>query len=216
MLRNRLKVSSFFLLILPKRKPIKNDTLILMKIEKFINSIVEMPPEALQEMKDSFTAIELPKGTQILNQGKTCKKLFFIEKGLARSYYYNEKGKDVTVWFFSDNNIMVSVESFFQQKPSLYHMELLEDSKLYYITYDKLQSLFDKYHSIERFGRLLSIRLLTDVVEKLNAIQFQTAKERYQFLIKKYPDIAYRAPLGHIASYLGITQETLSRIRSEI
>ena len=185
-----------------------------MKLKDFILSIVSLPDNALAEMLSAFTPINLPKGTQILQQGKTCKKLFYIEKGLARSYYYNEKGKDVTVWFFSDNNIMVSVESFFQQTPSLYHMELLEDSTLYFSDYQKLQELFDKYHSIERFGRLLATQLLTDVVEKLNAIQFQTAKERYNFLIEKYPDIAYRAPLGHIASYLGITQETLSRIRA--
>jgi len=185
-----------------------------MKLKDFILSVVNLPDKVLAEMLSVFTPTKLPKGTQILQQGKTCKKLFYIEKGLARSYYYNEKGKDVTVWFFSDNNIMVSVESFFQQKPSLYHMELLEDSTLYYISNQKLQQLFDKYHCIERFGRLLAIQLLTDVVEKLNAIQFQTAKERYNFLIKKYPDIAFRAPLGHIASYLGITQETLSRIRA--
>ncbi len=185
-----------------------------MKLKDFILSVVNLPDDVLAEMLLAFTPTHLPKGTQILQQGKTCKKLFYIEKGLARSYYYNDKGKDVTVWFFSDNNIMVSVESFFQQKPSLYHMELLEDSTLYYIDYQKLQQLFDQYHGIERFGRLLAIQLLTDVVEKLNAIQFQTAKERYHFLIEKYPDIAYRAPLGHIASYLGITQETLSRIRA--
>ncbi len=187
-----------------------------MKLEKFIQSVVDMPQSVLQEMCGYFKKVNLPKGTQILEQGQTCKKLYFIEKGLARSYYYNEKGKDVTVWFFSDNNLMVSVESFFQQKPSLYQMELLENSITYEISYDNLQKLFDKYHCVERFGRRVSIDLLTDLVDKLNAIQFQTAKERYAFLIDKYPDIAYRAPLGHIASYLGITQETLSRIRSEI
>jgi len=186
-----------------------------MSLENFIQSVTDLPREALDEMRASFSKITLPKGTQILEQGKTCHKLYFIEKGLARSYYYNEKGKDITVWFFIDNNVMVSVESFFQQKPSLYQMELLEDSTLHYITYEKLQQLFDKHHSIERFGRLLAIQLLTKVVDKLNAIQFQTAKERYRFLIEKYPNIAYRAPLGHIASYLGITQETLSRIRAE-
>jgi len=187
-----------------------------MKLQDFIRSVIDLPQDAMAAIQQAFTKTEMPKGTKILRQGQTCKKLFYLEKGLGRSYYYNEKGKDVTVWFFSDDNIMVSVESFFQQKPSLYDMELLENSSLHYITYQDLQNLFDQYHSIERFGRLLAIQLLTDVVEKLNAIQFQTAKERYHFLIQKYPDIAYRAPLGHIASYLGITQETLSRIRAEI
>ncbi len=186
-----------------------------MALKDYIHSIVPLPEPVMQDVLQSFEKISLPKNTQILSQGKTCKYLYFIEKGLGRSYYINEKGKDVTVWFFSDQNIMVSVESFFQQKSSLYQMELLEDSQLYRISYSDLHKLFDKYHEMERFGRLVAIQLLSNLVEKLNAIQFQTAKQRYQFLIQKYPDIAYRAPLGHIASYLGITQETLSRIRAE-
>jgi hypothetical protein len=73
--------------------------------------------------------------------------------------------------------------------------------------------LFSKYHKMEKLGRLVSIEMLTKVVNKLNAIQFQTARERYDYMLAEFPDISYRVPLGHIASYLGMTQETLSRIR---
>jgi len=186
-----------------------------MSIEDFINKIVPIPNEVLEEIKTSFEKVDYPKGHKIIEQGHTCKYLYFIEKGLGRSYFINEKGKNITAWFFAENDVMTVVESFFQQKPSLYELELLEDTSLYRISYTELQKLFDKYHQVERFGRLLSIKLLIDVAHKLNALQFQTAKERYRFLIEKYPNIAYRAPLGHIASYLGITQETLSRIRSQ-
>ncbi len=186
-----------------------------MSLEKFINEIVPVPKESLDKIKESFEKIELPKGHKLIEQGRTCKYLYFIEKGLGRSYFINEKGKDITAWFFAEDDVMTVVESFFQQKPSMYEIELLEDTVLYRISYRELQKLFDKYHLVERFGRLLSIKLLIDVAHKLNALQFQTAKQRYRFLIEKYPNIAYRAPLGHIASYLGITQETLSRIRSQ-
>ena len=73
--------------------------------------------------------------------------------------------------------------------------------------------LLAKYHKMEKFVRLLSIEMLTSVAQKLNAIQFQTARERYDYMISEFPDISHRIPLGHIASYLGMTQETLSRIR---
>ncbi len=185
-----------------------------MTLRDYIYSIVPLENQVMQDVVQSFEQLQLPKGTQILSQGKTCQYLYFIEKGLARSYYINEKGRDITIWFFSDNNLMLSLESFFQQKPGLYQIELLEKSDLYRISYEGLHHLFDRYHGMERFGRLVSIELLNNAVKKLNAIQFQTAQQRYEFLIQKYPDIAYRAPLGHIASYLGITQETLSRIRA--
>ncbi len=187
-----------------------------MPLENFINTIIQIPENILLEVKEKFVKKEFSKGDKIVEQGKVCKYLYFIEKGLSRSYYINEKGKDITVWFFAENDIMTGVESFFQQKPSMYEMEFLEDSIVYQISYDDLNELFDKYHIIERFGRLLAIQLLTEVADKLNAMQFQSAKERYLFMIKKFPNISYRAPLGHIASYLGITQETLSRIRSRI
>jgi CRP-like cAMP-binding protein len=186
-----------------------------MSLEKFINEIIPLSKESFEKIEDSFEKIDLPKGHKLIEQGQVCKYLYFIEKGLGRSYFINEKGKNITAWFFAENDVMTVVESFFQQKPSLYEIELLEDTSLYRISFKELQKLFDKYHLAERFGRLLLIKLLIDVAHKLNALQFQTAKERYQFLIDKYPNIAYRAPLGHIASYLGITQETLSRIRAQ-
>ena len=74
--------------------------------------------------------------------------------------------------------------------------------------------LLAKYHNMEKFIRLLTIETLTKFVHKLNAIQFQTARERYNYMLAEFPDISHRVPLGYIASYLGMTQETLSRIRS--
>ena len=107
------------------------------------------------------------------------------------------------------------MDSFFQQTPSLYYLEVLEDSILYSISKKEIDKLFDKYPKMEKLGRLVSTEMLTRVVNKLNAIQFQTARERYDYMLAEFPDIAYQVSLGHIASYLGMTQETLSRIRSK-
>ncbi len=185
-----------------------------MKLEDHLLSIVDFSEDELYQIVSKFKIRTLEKGSSLAKSGVVCDTLYFIEKGVARSYYYNAEGKDITAWFFNEGGFMTSVESFFQQKASAYHIELLEDSILYCISKVDLELLFEKYHRMERFGRKLVIKLLGDMMGKLNAIQFQTAKERYHFMIHEYPNLYYRVPLGHIASYLGITQETLSRIRA--
>lgn len=184
-----------------------------MKLQDHLLSIVDFSEDELCQIISNFKIRTLKKGSSLAKLGVVCNTLYFIEKGVARSYYYNREGKDITAWFFNEGGFMTSVESFFQQKPSAYHIELLEDCVLYSISKVDLELLFEKYHRMECFGRKLVIKLLGDMMGKLNAIQFQTAKERYHFMIHEYPDLYYRVPLGHIASYLGITQETLSRIR---
>lgn len=186
-----------------------------MKLIEFIATLVDLPTEAEKEIFAAFKKEIFAKGDLILEKGKTCRKLYFVNKGLARSFYINENGKDITVWFFNSNSFLTAVESFFEQTPSYYNIQTLEETEVYSITHKKIHELFEKYHSMEKFGRILSIRMINLLAEKLNSIQFQTADDRYQFMLKTYPDIAIKAPLGHIASYLGITQETLSRIRAK-
>lgn len=184
-----------------------------MNIGQFLTSFAPFSDTELTDILSFFKKETIKKGTILIEEGQISNKLCFLEKGIGRSYYLKEDGKEVTVWFFGDGKFMTSLDSFFQQKPSAYYIEMLEDAMLYTITKKEIDSLFEKYHKMEKFGRLLSIQMLTDMVNKLNAIQFQTAKERYKYMLNEFPNIVYRVPLGDIASYLGITQETLSRIR---
>lgn len=184
-----------------------------MNLSNFLLSIIAFSPSELEDILSQFKHENVSKNTVLIEQGKVSKKLYFVEEGMGRSYYLKDDGKEVTQWFFGVGKFMTSVDSFFQQSPSLYYLETLEDSVLYSISKEDIDLLFAKYHKMEQFGRLVSIEMLTKVVNKLNAIQFQTAKERYEYMLAEFPDISYRVPLGHIASYLGMTQETLSRIR---
>jgi CRP-like cAMP-binding protein len=134
---------------------------------------------------------------------------------LFRWYYYNEDGKDITDSFGLENSFITAFDSFFQRRPSRYFIELLEDSTVYLMTYSDLERSFEKFPEIERVGRLILIEILEQTLEKNAALQFHNAQERYEFITEKYPDLLQRASLGHIASYLGITQETLSRIRGK-
>lgn len=184
-----------------------------MNLSEFLLSLIAFSPAELLDITSHFEKENISKDTMLIEQGEISKKLYFVEKGMGRSYYLKEDGKEVTQWFFGVGKFMSSVDSFFQQSPSLYYLETLEDSILYSISKENIDLLFSKYHKMEQFGRLVSIEMLTKVVNKLKAIQFQTARERYDYMLAEFPNIAYRVPLGHIASYLGMTQETLSRIR---
>ena len=184
-----------------------------MNLTNYLKSTVSFPSEELKDIISHFERESFLKNMPLVREGQVCAKLYFIEKGVGRSYYLTEAGKDVTQWFFVEGQFMSSIESFFQQIPSLYYLEMLEDAMVYSITREKLDLLFARYHNMEKLGRLLSTEMLTRVVNKLSAIQFQTARERHDYMLTEFPNIANRVPLGHIASYLGMTQETLSRIR---
>lgn len=184
-----------------------------MNLHTYITDIVSFPAEELEDIISYFKKETVQKNTPLVKEGQVCSKLYLVEKGVGRSYYLKEDGKEITQWFFVEGQFMSSIESFFQQNPSLYYLEMLEDSVVYSITRENLDLLFARYHNMEKLGRLLSTEMLTRVVNKLNAIQFQTARERYDYMLNEYPDIVNRVALGYIASYLGMTQETLSRIR---
>lgn len=186
-----------------------------MTLPEFLENIVSFPKQELDDIVSHFEKESVEKNQTLVREGQVCNKLYFIDKGLGRSFYLKEDGKEITQWFFIEGKIMSSVESFFQQIPSLYYLQMLEDSVVYSITRENIDMLFNKYHNMERFGRLLSTEMLTRVVNKLNALQFQTARERYTYMLTEFPNISNRVPLGYLASYLGMTQETLSRIRRQ-
>jgi CRP-like cAMP-binding protein len=184
-----------------------------MNITDFLIAYVPFSHDELNDILSNFTKEHVQKNQLLVQEGQVCRKLYFVEKGMGRSYYLKEDGKEVTQWFFGPGVFMSSADSFFKQSSSFYYLETLEDSILYSISYERVDLLLSKYHKMEKFFRLLAIDMLANIIQKVNAIQFQTAKQRYDYMISEFPNIYDRVPLGNIASYLGITQETLSRIR---
>src|SRR5690606_35030264 len=138
----------------------------------------------------------------------------FIEKGLIRSYYIKDD-KDITHHFFPEDTFNLPLESIFYKRPSPYGWEALEETTVRCIQYQDFEPYMLKIPGFEGFIRELLIEMIKVFSDRLYAIQFQTAQDRYTSLISKHPDILKRAPLGHIASYLGITQQTLSVIRAK-
>jgi len=157
--------------------------------------------------------MELPRGHSLLRPGGICQHLYFIEQGLTRTYYIKD-GRDITDWLIAENSIAVSIISFLTHQSDVRGIELLEPSVLWAISYNDLESLYKKYHDIERLGRLLLSAGMIQMQQRFVDLHFATARDRYQKLVDDNPSLLNRVPLGMIASWLGITQETLSRIRS--
>lgn len=171
--------------------------------------------EIATNLNEIFIREEYPKGHILLQPDNLSTQVFFIEKGFFRSYYYNSSGKDITHHFFGENYIFIPLESTFYHKKCPYGLELLESSTIQISTFPEMEKLLEQSHELEKLFRNLAINMLLETSDHLYAIQFQTAAERYKSLLKVFPNILQKAPLGDIASFLGITQQTLSVIRAQ-
>lgn len=154
------------------------------------------------------------KGDFFLKQGQIVSSLFVIETGLVRSYYIKDD-REIVSWFGFENNISGSVLPLFYMLPSLENIQFLETSTYYYITSKDLNELYEKSHEMNTIGRKMAEEYCTILEDRISSLQTENAEQRYNSLLKNIPDATQRISLGHIASYLGITQETLSRIRKK-
>ncbi len=156
-----------------------------------------------------------PKGELLSHQNSFNRNVYYMEEGLARMFYH-EKGKDITTNFHSEGKAFGSVDSIFSKVSSVYNIETLEESTITFCDYKKLEELCSVSLTSANFSRFVLGNLLTQMSKRVSSLQHMTAKEKYGQLLEENSNIILRAPLGMIASFLGISQETLSRIRSEI
>ncbi|MDH7447567.1 Crp/Fnr family transcriptional regulator [Aquimarina sp. 2201CG14-23] len=180
----------------------------------YIKSYINLSPEAESEISLLALVEETPKGHLLSKEGKTCERLYFIAKGTVRTYHY-QNGKDITYWIYPENTMITSWHSYMLRKPASEYIETTEDSILISLTYNQWQEIYLKYPKLERFGRLILEEQMALLDDFFKGYYFLTAKEKYELLVSVFPSITQRANLGHIASMLGISQETLSRIRGK-
>ena len=153
------------------------------------------------------------KPTIIVKEGQFADKTYFIAEGCSRAFYLKD-GKDITDWFAFEGDFISSIVSFFTHVPSPHYIEVLEPSILVELSRDNVFVLTEKYLDFDRLGKFAITKTMLQLQQRIVGIQFETAQQRYDNLLKVRPDITQRVPLTHIASYLGITLETLSRIRN--
>jgi CRP-like cAMP-binding protein len=179
----------------------------------YFNQINPLSEKAFNAISEISRPIMVKKNTDLQPVGHTCKTIYFLVKGVARIYYFKED-IDITESFSFENSIVVRYESLFTGRPSRKAIQVLEDSELIAISSPSLFKLYDRYPDIERLFRKLFEKALVEQINRTENLQFHTAEERYQDLIREEPDVLKRVPLKYIASYLGITPVSLSRIRA--
>jgi CRP-like cAMP-binding protein len=184
-----------------------------MELSEYFKNISKLSDSLEEDLKNLFEPKEFFKGDLLFKQGEICRHLFYIKKGLVRVYYYAGSGKEITAWFSAENTLVTAIDSFYYHKPTRDNCEVLEDSVVYPINFSEWDIILNSEK-----GARLAFYILFGITRKMtdyiSSIKFQSAEERYRALIEEFPAIQQRTSLGHIASYLGITQETLSRIRS--
>lgn len=172
----------------------------------------QLSPECQEDLLRYATINTYTRGQIVAREGQVSQKSYLIVRGCSRAYYLKD-GRDISDWFAFENQFMAPIVSFFSKKPSPHYLEFVEDSIAIEFPKEAMDTLREKHHDFEHFVSRIVTETMLGLCERLYTIQFNKAEERYTHLLSIYPDITNRIPLTHIASYLGITLETLSRIR---
>ena len=184
----------------------------------FLNNIFKVEnfnPEEIELILTQFEEINFHKNEYLIERGKVASFYYFLETGFLRSFTINTEGNDITTKFFSKNDIVIDWHSYFLKKPSKESIQALTKGKCWKISFNNFMKLF----TIEAFREVGRTRLINNYFElKHHSISIiaDEAKDRYLNLLKEKPSIIQNVPLKHIATYLGITDTSLSRIRKGI
>lgn len=181
---------------------------------QIINSFQELDLETGLAIKRGFVEETFKKDQFVIVEGKICDKIYFIKSGAVRRFCI-EDGEEVTKWIYTDNQFVTSMSSFFEQKPSFENFQTCEETIVYSLSYSDEQTLLE-YPLFVKF-HIKQLRFYLSNINEFNHVfRLMTAEKKYLFLLESFPQIIKKAKLKHIASLIGVSQETLSRIRATI
>jgi CRP-like cAMP-binding protein len=183
---------------------------------KNIKSKITFSGEDAELIKKFFIPKKIRKRQYILNAGDVCRHITFVEKGLLRSFSVDEDGHDHVMQFATEGWWISDMNSFFSGDSAVYNIEALEDSELLQLSKQAMEEMMNQVSIMERYFRLLMQNNIVSLQRRIIASVAYSAEEKYLKLMEICPDIINRAPQQYIASYLGITPETLSRIRKQV
>ena len=179
-----------------------------------IAQFTTLTPELADELRRRGQPHTFRKHELLHAADTVCRRTYWIRRGLVR-IYFNRDGKIVTDGFAAENQWMTSAYSFMRGVADPYAIAAIEPTEAYSLGLDDLQYLFERFHEMERFGRVIMSAQFLEQSERLNSLRFTSPAEKYQHFCTHYRPILARLPLGMVASYLGITPETLSRVRAQ-
>lgn len=185
------------------------------EFKKSIQRVYPLSDPDCEMFRDAFVAKRFKKNEVWTVPGQICREIGFLARGVFRMYYLKD-GKEINAHFFFETEFVTAYQSFLSQTPSGCYISALEDSELVVFQHHKLQDAYDRSHTWERFGRLVSETCYLDAMNRSESFLFKNGEQRYLELLQSHPHIFRRVPLYHIASYLGLERETLSRLRKKI
>ena len=185
-----------------------------MELTEILSRIHRLPLESLDKIMERVERIEVKKGRILVEADKVCKDVFFVAEGIVRAYCY-AKGRDITFWIGEEGTVALSMQSYISGKPGYESIVTIEDCVLYKISIDDLHELYGHDVNIANWGRVFAEKEILRAEKALIPQLFTTGSERYEQLLNEHPQLLNRIPLENLASYLGVTPVSLSRIRSK-
>lgn len=182
---------------------------------KSLHEHVRFTDEEWRHCKSSFRPKRMLKRQFFLQEGNVCRDVAFVEKGALCSYSLDAKGNQHVIRFAFDGWWVADLQSFFTEKPSTFHIEVLEECELLLLEREKHEELIQEIPSYERYHRIILQNAYVALQQRVENALGRTAEEKYARLMEYKPDLIHRVPLNLVASYLGITSETLSRVRRQ-
>ncbi|HEY6902583.1 MAG TPA: cyclic nucleotide-binding domain-containing protein [Puia sp.] len=179
---------------------------------RLLQSIHPLSDGLLQHLAEILREQKFSKKDLLLRNGSTSKQIFFIKSGLVRCFYMKGR-KEVTCWFMKERDVIISVESFFCQKPSYENIEAIEDTIVYCITYQQLQYIYRNYPEFNFIGRVLTERYYVLSEQRSYSLRLVNRDARYTYILNHISDIIGRLPLRTLASYLNMSTTTLTEVR---
>jgi CRP-like cAMP-binding protein len=177
--------------------------------------MAQLTPDVAEHLNSCFAVIDIPKDSILIRQGQSCNHFYLIEKGFAR-IFSNINGKEITTLFARENDIITSTYALFTQNSSNENVEILENSVLLKINYEEFFNLCQEHHDLLKLYRAIMEKYFLLLEERTLSLQFDSALHRYRKLLSEHPFILQRASLGSVASFLGMSPVTLSRMRAKI
>jgi CRP-like cAMP-binding protein len=181
----------------------------------YLQKTFPMPAEKAIQIAESFTEKIVPKNTFLIEEGKICNVSHFIAEGCARMYTFDTEGNDVTTMLFHNSMFANDFYSFFKRVPASESLITMSDCVTYFLNFEDLQKNFHTIPEFREFGRMMLINNCANLKQRMLSMIQQTGEQRYAYLMETHPEVFQHIPLKNIASYLGLTDTSLSRIRRD-
>lgn len=187
-----------------------------MDLLQVLGNIAPLSQAYHERLKQQLETLHFPAKTLLLQPGEICRHIYFISSGLVRIYRVDEMGREKTIIFMGPGELAVDASSFYEQTPATEYLETLQPTTIQSLSWHQLNSFYADFKEGNYIGRIITQKYLVLAVERNMELLTNNVESRYQSLLRKYPKIEQQVTQAHIASYLGISRETLSRLKSEL